>query len=302
VQWSQIKTIFIIFFLALNVYLVIQYIEKQGQTGANVLHREESTIEDQLAADNITYGKLPDEDLEESFISVEQKTFTDDEIIELNKLKNQRTTTVINKKLIISQYDKPIAISKNQTGDEIKELVEDTFIYSDEYDFWNWNKDLNVLIFFQKKQNRPIYFNNNGITLLFLDDNDETLFYVQTMLGEAESRRERQSLIQPIEAIETLYNNNELYPDDEITKVEIGFHTRVPLDDGIQVFVPTWKISVNEDRRYFVNAMEGFTFSSNETAFVEEAIETIIDRVELLEDDEILKENIISFLRGKLDH
>lgn len=301
-QWSQIKTIFIIFFLALNIYLIIQYIEKQGQTGANVIQREESTIEDQLAADNITYGKLPEEDLEESFISVEQKTFTDEEIVDLGQLKNQRTTTIINKKLIISQYDKPIAISKNQTAEEIKELVKDTFIYSDEYEFWNWNSDLNVLIFFQKKQGRPVFFNNNGIILLFLDDNDETLFYVQTMLGEAESRRDRQSLIQPIEAIETLYNNNELYPDDEITKVEIGFHTRVPLDDGIQVFVPTWKISVNNERRYFVNAMEGFTFASNETAFVEEAIATIIDRVELLEDDEILKENIISFLRGKLDH
>lgn len=301
-QWSQIKTIFIIFFLALNVYLIIQYIEKQGQTGANVLHREESTIEDQLATDNITYGKLPDEDLEESFISVEQKTFTDEEIVQLNQLKNQRTTTIINKRLIISQYDKPIAISQNQSTKEIEELTKDTFIYPDEYSFWNWNKDLNVLIFFQNKQDRPVYYNNNGIVLLFLDDNDETLFYVQTMLGDAESRRDRQSLIQPMEAIETLYNNNELYPNDEISKVEIGFHTRVPLDDGIQVFVPTWKITVNDERRYFVNAMEGFIFSSNETAFIEEAIETIIDRVDLLEDDEILKENILSFLRGKLDH
>src|SRR5699024_7947130 len=104
---------------ALNVYLIIQYLEKQGQTGANVLHREESTIEDQLAADNITYQQLPDDDLEESFISVEQKSFKDDEILALSQLENQRTTTIINKKLIISQYDKPIAISEQQTNDEI---------------------------------------------------------------------------------------------------------------------------------------------------------------------------------------
>lgn len=301
-QWSQIKTIFIICFLALNIYLIVQYIEKQGQTGANVLHREESTIEDQLATDHITYGTLPEEDLEESFISVEQKSFTDEEVVELNRLKNQRTTTIINKKMIISQYDKPIAISQNQSREEIEELMKDTFIYFDEYRFWNWNKDLNVLIFFQKKLGRPIYYNSNGIVLLFLDDNDETLFYVQTMLGETESRRDRQSLIQPMEAIETLYNNNELFPNDEVSKVEIGFHTRVPLEDGIQVFVPTWKITVNDERRYFVNAMEGFIFSSNEKAFIEESIEMIIERVEQLEDDEILKENILSFLRGKLDH
>lgn len=300
-QWSQIKTIFIIFFLALNIYLAIQYIDKQGQTGDNVLQREESTIEDQLAADNITYVDLPDEDLEESFISVEQKSFTSEDIRELNQLKSQRTTTVINKRLIISQYDKPIAISENQTNNEIEDLLKDTFIYSDDYTFWNWNKDLNVLIFFQNKFDRPIYYNSSGLILLFLDDNDETLFYVQTMLGDAEQRKDRQSLIRPISAIETLYNNNELYPDDQITKVEIGFHTRVPLDDGIQVFVPTWKINVNNERRYFVNAMEGFTFSSHEVAFIEEIIEGINERVKRLEDDEILKENILSFLQGKLD-
>src|SRR5690625_904000 len=300
-QWSQIKSIFIIFFLALNIYLAILYIDKQGQAGENILQREESTIEDQLAADNITYVDLPDEDLEESFISVEQKTFTEEDIRELNQLKSQRTTTVINKRLIISQFDQPIAISENQTNKEIEQLLEDTFIYSDDYVFWNWNKDLNVLIFFQKKFDRPIYYNNSGLILLFLDDNDETLFYVQTMLGDAEQRKDRQSLIRPMSAIETLYNNNELYPDDEITKVEIGFHTRVPLDDGIQVFVPTWKINVNNERRYFVNAMEGFTFSSNEVAFVEEIIEGINERVERLEDDEILKENILSFLQGKID-
>jgi len=277
-------------------------VEKREQIGANILEREESTIEDQLAADNIKYGNLPEIDLEESFISVEQKQFTDKEIVELGQLKNQRTTTIINKRLIISQFDKPIAIAENQSDEDIYELLGNSFLYSDEYVFWNWNKDMNVLMFFQKELDRPIYFNNNGLVLVFLDENDETLFYIQTMLGEVESRRDQQSLIRPIDAIETLYDNHELFQDDEITKIEIGFHTRVPLDDGIQVFVPTWKITVNHERRYFVNALEGFVFASNERVFIQEIIEAIIERVEKLEDDEILKENILSFLRGKLEN
>lgn len=299
-QWSQIKTIFILCFIALNIYLVIQYVEKREQIGANILEREESTIEDQLKDDNIKYGELPEVDLEESFISVEQKEFSDEEIIELGQLKNQRTSVVINKRLIISQFDKPIAIAENQSKEKIQELFEKTFLYSDEYMFWNWNREMNVLMFFQKELNRPVYFNQSGLVLVFLDENDETLFYAQTMLGEGESRRDHQSLIRPIDAIETLYDNHELFQDDEITKAEIGFHTRVPLDDGIQVFVPTWKITVNHERRYFVNALEGFVFASNERLFIQEVIETIKERVEKLEDDEILKENVLSFLRGKL--
>lgn len=298
-QWSQIKTIFILCFLVLNIYLIAQYFDKRDQTDVNVLQREESTIEDQLKAENITYKDLPDENLEESFISVEQKQFNDDEIMMLNDLKNQRTTTVINKSFIVSQFDQPIGITENHSQKEIEQLVEDMFIYSDNYIFWDWNKELNVLIFFQEKMDRPVYFNSGGLVLIFLDDQNEMTFYIQTMLGDEDSRRERESLIEPIKAIETLYNNNELHSGDDITQVDIGFHTRVPLEDGIQVFVPTWKVTVNGEKRYFVNAIEGFIFSSDEKAFVKEFINLMVDRIKLLEDEEIFKENILSILEAK---
>lgn len=300
-QWSQIKTIFILCFLVLNIYLALQFFDKREQTDVSILERHESTLEDQLEAENITYGDLPEEDLEESFISVGQKTFSDEEISMLNKLKNQKSTTVINKNLIISQYDKPIGFSSNQSNKEIEEYVKGTFIYPEEYEFWNWNKELNVLIFFQKKMDRPVYFNQNGLVLVFLDKNDELKFYVQTMLGDASTRRDRQSLIQPIKAIETLYDNNELYSGDDIGPVDIGFHTRVPLANGVQVFVPTWKVTVNKEKSYFVNAMEGFIFSSDEVGFLKEAIENIVDKVQSLEDEDMLRENILSFLETKLE-
>src|SRR5699024_3508968 len=117
----------------------------------------------------------------------------------------------------------------------------------------------------------------------------------------ASSRRDRQSLIQPIKAIETLYGHNELVSGDKVSAVDIGFHTRVPLANGVQVFVPTWKLTVNEEKNYFVNAIEGFIFSSDEIGFLQESIESIIEKVQDLEGKNVLKENVLSFLSTKLD-
>lgn len=299
-QWSQIKTIFILCFLILDIYLLMQFLDKREQADVSILERQESTIEDQLETENITYVDLPEEDLEESFISVGQHMFTDEDISMLGKIKNIRAT-VINKNFIISEYENPIGISPNQSPAKIEEIVKNSFIYPEEYEFWNWNKDMNVLIFFQKKMDRSVYFNHNGLVLVFLDNDNEMLFYTQTMLGEASSRRDRQSLIQPIKAIETLYNHNELRSGDDITMVDIGFHTRVPLANGVQVFVPTWKVTVNDEKNYFVNAMEGFIFSSDELGFLEEAIQIIVERIQSLEDQEVLREKLLSFLSKKIE-
>src|SRR5690625_1227832 len=298
-QWKQIKTIFIVCFLILDIYLLVQFLDKRGQADIGIIERQESSIEEQLEAEDITYGKLPEEESEESFISVKQKKFPDDEFKEISDLKNQKTI-VIDKKMIVSQFEKPISISPNQSRDKIESIAKDTFIYPDEYTLWNWNEDMNVLIFFQEKKDRPVYYNHNGLVLIFLNDDHEMEFYVQTMLEDADDRHEPQSLIEPLKAIETLYEHQELEQGDDITTVDIGLHTRVPLEDGVPVFVPTWKVTVYDDQNYFVNAMEVFIFSSNEVSFLEDTIEMITEQIQSLEDEDLL-EDILSFLNQRID-
>src|SRR5699024_12369246 len=130
-----------------------------------------------------------------------------------------------------------------------------------------------------EKAERPIYFNQNGMILVFLNDDNEMIFYTQTMLGEAEPRAEKKTLIKPIKAIETLYKANELKAGDEITKVDIGFNTRVPLENGIQVFVRIWKVSIDDEKVYFVNAIEGFVFSGDDNKILTNMISPSIGSV-----------------------
>src|SRR5690625_2956775 len=299
-QWSQIKTLFILCFLVLDVYLLFQFFDKQSEADIGVLERQDSPIEEQLEAENIKVPKLPEDVSDESFLSIKMKTFIEDELKKLKNFKNQEAI-VLNSNFILSGFKDPVSLPSSGTKDKIESLVKKSILFSEEYKFWSWNKDMNVLIFFQEKAERPIYFNQNGMILVFLNDDNEMIFYTQTMLGEAEPRAEKKTLIKPIKAIETLYKANELRSGDEITKVDIGFHTRVPLENGIQVFVPTWKVSINDEKEYFVNAIEGFVFSGDENKFLTDVITTDIGSINQLKDRKELKESILNQLEQRLE-
>lgn len=278
-HWGQIKTLLIVSFLILDVYLFMQVMEKKEEADIGILEQEPSTIEEQLKAESITYKNLPDEVEEETYISVTQRSFHIEELKEEDPYSNQ-DTTLLTQHVLLSQLDKPVEIDENINLEEMGEIFKDIVYYADEYTYWNWNKEANVIVLFQRKEGLPIYYNQNGLVLLFLNDKNEITYYVQTMLDEAETLAEKKKLMEPIRAIETLYNANELKPGDMITKVSLGFHTRVPFEAGVQVFAPIWKVNVNGERDYFVNAIEGFTFSSSENDFLTEVIDVTLAKTE----------------------
>ncbi len=283
------------------MYLLYQFNEKREQADVPVLEQHESTIEYQLELEDIEIGELPEEELKETYISVNQRIFSSDEFEELSDVEGQRMM-LINKTLIASLLEKPLPIHEKDSPKEIEEALEEYILYPEEYTFWDWNEEANIIILFQNKKDRSIYFNQSGLILAYLNDDNEIISYTQTMLGETTPRQEEKSLIEPMKAIEILYDANELNTGDKITSVEIGFHTRVPLENGEQIFVPTWKVVVNEQRDYFVNAIEGFNFGGNELEFLKETTELNMERIRAIEDDqEVMKEFILEILNEKMD-
>src|SRR5699024_4088000 len=87
------------------------------------------------------------------------------------------------------------------------------------YHYWRRDETYNILIFFQDKLDRPIFFNKNGLVLAILNEDDEIEGYIQTMLGEEEPLDDKRELIEPLTAIEKVYEKGELKQNDEISKV-----------------------------------------------------------------------------------
>lgn len=298
-HWNQIKTLLILSFLILNGYLLIQFLEKREQEDIATLDHSQSSVEEQLKSDSIKINELPKEQSEESYISVKPQLFTEKELESVNQ--TNQNLIIANKNLIVSQLEEPIPIKEDSRKKDLENMLDDIILYAEDYTFWNWDKDLNVLIYFQEKDDRPIYYNQNGLLLFFVNDHNEVVFYTQTYLGETEPRAEKRELITPLKAIEILYSENELDYGDEITSVNIGFHTRVPLESGVQVFAPIWKVNVNDQKNYFINAIEGVVFSSDEREFLKEAIETNLERIEAIEDDEVMRATLLNILENKLE-
>src|SRR5690625_840350 len=95
-QWSQIKTLFILSFLILDIYLIVQFIDKQEQENMGILEKEESTIKQRLEDENITNKDLTEEEETESFNTVKPKIFTVEEMEIIGRLSTQNTAIVNN--------------------------------------------------------------------------------------------------------------------------------------------------------------------------------------------------------------
>src|SRR5690625_4861637 len=294
-QWSKIKTLFILSFLVLNIYLFIQYTDKQERADLDVLNHQEATVEEQLEAENITIEDINVDVSEDTYISVSQHIFTDEEKEQLAGLSDQ-TPVVFDDRFIVSQLEDPIAIPETATPENINNIVRNHIIFPESYSFREWNEEMNILLFFQDTRDMPIYFNAYALLMVYLNEDNEMVFYTQSMLSEPEPQGELITLTQPIQAIGTLYNRNHLYPDDNVSQVEVGYHTRIPLANGEQVFAPSYHISVNDERSYFVNAIEGQTFPSEDEEFIQERVDFTSKAIEQLDDDHEWKEDMLNYL------
>ncbi|MFD2045664.1 two-component system regulatory protein YycI [Ornithinibacillus salinisoli] len=299
-QWGQIKTLFILCFLLLDIYLLVLFLEKEQEADRPFLNNPDLSIEETLEQEKIGIpDELPEELPDEAFIQANQKHFTDEELDRITSLENQKVTNV-NKNMIVSIFEEPITLPEKSSEEAIEQLVKSNILFPEEFSFEYWDTDTNILVFFQRKNERAIYFNQNALLLVYLNDDNEFVAYTQSMLGEPESNNDKKSLISPILAIDTLYEENQLFSGQAVTDMDIGYYTMFPLDNGTQVFVPTWKLTVDEERDLFVNATERLVYPNNE-GFIEEAINRNLERVRLIKDQPDLKEEMVNILLEKYE-
>ncbi len=262
-QWGQIKTLFIVCFLILDVFLILQFFEKTEQAQIGLL--PDSTQEEQLEAENITLGDLPEESIKETYISAKRYVFNEEDQKKIDETLEKQTYKLFNNgTILLSEFEEPISVNVEGSKEDISAKVKEQILFGENYEYWGYNKEANKLLFFQSYKNDPIFFNESGVVIVYLNEEQEMVRYVQTMLDEFSNTGEKQELIKPKQAALTLFSRNELYSGDNVSEMNLGYYTLVPLSNGLQVFAPTWKITVNGERQYYVNAMEGQMISMDE--------------------------------------
>src|SRR5690554_695360 len=285
-KWGQIKTIFIISFLIVNIFLFQQFLDKFNRANYETI-AQQTTFEENLNADEITIGELPERGRKEAYISARRYQFSVDDIEALGeRVESQNIYLTEQGEMIFGEFVNPIPLDLNDQLDQSIENLKTQILFGNEYIFWDYYENENVLLFFQEQEGHTVYFNEAGLLIVILNEENEAMYYGQTLLTGITPQSEEETVIDPMNAVEVLYNSNSLFQKDHISNMRLGYHTLVPLEGGLQVFAPTWEINVNDERTYFVNAMEGQMIPYNETDFIENMKNFIEREIERLDGSE----------------
>jgi regulatory protein YycI of two-component signal transduction system YycFG len=264
-DWSKIKTIFILTFLILDVYLLFQFMKIRDANKYEII--TEASIEEKLETDEIRYKELPKAPIEDQYLSAKPKIFTKDDT---TKLKGQTALLKEASSKLLVKLDKPIPLSTKFEPTELTTFIRDHVLYGDQYHFWEKNDKNNTIVYFQHYENMTLYENLSGMITFQIDDNNQIVSYEQTYLENIEKMTEREEILTPLKALETLHQKGVLKSKSKITKVELGYSTLIQLAAS-QALAPTWRFVVDDKESLFVNALEGqiIQFDSDENGDME---------------------------------
>ncbi|WP_162880651.1 two-component system regulatory protein YycI [Paraliobacillus sediminis] len=266
-QWGQIKSLFIVCFLVLDIFLIKQLLDKQE----DVAFISESTKEEQLALNIDGLSDLSEETEEAPLFYAVNQSFSTEDSIRLEQYANQKNV-IVDDIYLFGQFDAPIPISVDDAGVNMESL-NSLILNSGEYTYWGKDEKSNSLLFFQTME-QPIYFNQNALLLIQLNDDDEMIQYVQTKLVQEEEQEEARDLITEIDAVSRLFHNaGSLEQGDTVTDVALGYYNVTSLPNGLQILNPTWNVTVDETDNYFVNAIGGHAYPQD-NEFIKTTIES----------------------------
>jgi regulatory protein YycI of two-component signal transduction system YycFG len=265
-DWSKIKTIFIITFLILDVYLLYQFMKIRDANKYEFI--TEASFEEKLKADEIKYVDLPKDPIQAQYLSAKPKVFNQEDV---DKLKGQPVvirgtgSTTLHVTL-----EKPLKITAKFEPAELSAFLNDNVLFGEDYQFGEKSEKDQSITYFQISGNVPLFKNINGMITFKIGEANQIVSYDQTYLVEMEKLTDKEEILKPLKAIETLHQKGMLKSKSNITAIELGYSTLIQLAAS-QVLAPTWRFEVDGKESLFVNAFEGqiIQFNSDEKSKVE---------------------------------
>lgn len=254
-DWNKTKTIFIVVFSILNIFLYFLYLNQRTEA-QNIQVAGKTSIEDLMKQENITYNVPQVVKNDFSYISANMKSFSQEE---LEPLEDQ-SIVIFDNTRIESKMDTPVSIRNAKEDLHFKDFKTKYVWNGAEYELWEVDKEIRKAIFFQRVNGEPIFYSPNATLTIYWDENYEVTHYDQRMLEEFSSDNHKKEVLTQDEAVRSLVTRGYLKQDSKVLNVTPGYSSLVQLT-GKQVFAPTWNIRVElkdgtiED--HFINAIEG---------------------------------------------
>lgn len=257
-DWNKTKTIFIIVFSILNVFLYSVYVNNYNEEQAlDVIG--ESNVETDLKSADITIPKLPAATEKITYISGKIKNFEQQDVVDFSE---NQIITIRDDTIVEGSMKNPIAL-KEISVKTLNEFIENEVYQGSDYKLWSIDKVKREAIFFQVTDEQPIFYNQSASVKVYWTEKNEVTNYEQTIFGSLKPIGEKSAYIKPIQAIKAIFEKGYLKDKTDITFVELGYSTLVPLTET-QVLSPTWHIRAEvpdesnkkQEVDFFVNAID----------------------------------------------
>ncbi|MBA9028054.1 two-component system regulatory protein YycI [Peribacillus huizhouensis] len=259
-DWNRTKTIFIMVFLILDIFLLDQFMGKKSDNKYDYM--AQASIDELLKEENIEYTPMTKQKQKENYLVAKTKVFKKDD---LKSLKDQEITIVdVDRTKVVGTFKTKTKISEKLQSSEIDLFVKENIYHGEDYRYWTHDKTSNSIIYYQAFNSKLFYNNSKGKVTLFLNENKEITSYEQTYLEDIEEFNEPKEMIPPIKAIEALYLKGDIPPDSKIT-AKHGYYNSLQSNSSSSSFllVPTWRIVVDDKKDLFVNAFDGEVIEMN---------------------------------------
>ncbi|WP_026691765.1 two-component system regulatory protein YycI [Alteribacter aurantiacus] len=261
-DWSRAKTILIVTFFCLNVFLVYQLVEKRSDSNLGVL--TPPSFQHLLDNQNITINLSdPNYTPRGYHVTGMPQSFNDEELladfgtldVELGRQEYE---------LVVELEEPERLLSQNLPG-SVNAFLQSHLMNGEEYAFGYYNEEENYIRAYQTYDGELLqYLSGDSHVRIDVNEDLEAIGYSQRYLNLTGQTDQETELISPNTAIESLANANLLGTDFEISEEDVELmYTNVSQNDvsAIEFYTPVWRITIDDEDRY-VNAIEGSVIRS----------------------------------------
>lgn len=254
-DWSRTKTIFIITFMLLNIFLAYQLYEKQDMSrmGEVTLMELESRIEEQQIEINIDD---PEEEVTGGPITGMQRTFTE---TSLEQSLSGQDVSLINNSTIYSEMEEPFSIVTANVEASLEGFLDQYVFRGEEYEVAHYDLEEGIIGLYQTFEGSMIdqYEREDYHLVLQLNETGQVAAYSQRYMTITE-QAEEEELLTALQAVELLLDDPNIGIGTEavVENAELGYYNLMEVDANFQIFAPVWRVLINEET-YYVNAMTG---------------------------------------------
>ncbi len=244
-DFKRIEIIFVLTFLALNAFLITTYFDKSYNDFSSNTPNSEVNFTEEMAKLNIDLPAFQNEKNKVPYVQAEANTLLESNY---DQLRSQTGKIGDNGTILTSLLSSPILLTQDKefTAKDIDKLTlfvkSNQVLFGKEYQFFRYIKNSQQVVFAQIANNIPIADGTSEI-IFHLDNAKEILSYEQTYAGPVTVQGESRELITDKNAVDILYQNNEISADTRVKKPVLSYYRTLNLEE-LSMYAPAWFVEI----------------------------------------------------------